>query len=198
MPPVLVQHPSVMPHPTCAHSEGKCMIIIELTCDSSDAPLPQYGLLPPGSRTLHLLDASGKYRDTTIELRTRAGNHIPNTQVWELSRYDWHVLGESLSRFKNVERVSEACPVYNCHGLTFGSRRTQVTPPVASILHDDGFDRVLSEKEVRPVSWKWRKRSSVKIAERTYEEGTEAFHPRGKSTHHEAASCGQSARLGAV
>jgi len=126
------------------------MIIIELTCDSSDAPLPQYGLLPPGSRTLHLLDASGKYRDTTIELRTRAGNHIPNTQVWELSRYDWHVLGESLSRFKNVERVSEACPVYNCHGLTFGSRRTQVTPPVASILHDDGFDRVLSEKEVRP------------------------------------------------
>ena len=30
------------------------------------------------------------------------------------------------------------------------------------------------------LSWKWRKRSSVKITERTYEEGTEAFHPRGK------------------
>ena len=48
------------------------------------------------------------------------------------------------------------------------------------------------------LSWKWRKRSSVKIAERTYEEGTEAFHPRRKSSHPEAASCGQSARLGAV
>src|ERR1700691_4825516 len=48
------------------------------------------------------------------------------------------------------------------------------------------------------LSWKWRKRSSVKIAERTYEEGTEAFHPRRKSSHPEAASCGQSARLVAV
>jgi hypothetical protein len=99
---------------------------------------------------LHILDASGKYRDTTIELRTRAGNEIPNTQVWELSRFDWHLLGESLNRFKNVERVSEACPVYNCHGLTFGSRRTQVSPPIRSILDDDGFDKITSEKEVRP------------------------------------------------
>jgi transposase len=33
------------------------------------------------------------------------------------------------------------------------------------------------------------KRSSVKITERTYEEGTEAFHPRRKSCHPEAASC---------
>jgi len=32
------------------------------------------------------------------------------------------------------------------------------------------------------LSWKWRKRSSVKITERTYEEGTEAFHPRRKSS----------------
>src|SRR5215472_1876469 len=48
------------------------------------------------------------------------------------------------------------------------------------------------------LSWKWRKRSSVKITERTYEEGTEAFHPRRKSSHSEAASCGQSTRLGAV
>jgi type I restriction-modification system DNA methylase subunit len=48
------------------------------------------------------------------------------------------------------------------------------------------------------LSWKWRKRSSVKIAERTYEEGTEAFYSRRKSSHPEAASCGQSTRLGAV
>src|SRR5437879_6235284 len=48
------------------------------------------------------------------------------------------------------------------------------------------------------LSWNWRKRSSVKITERTYEEGTEAFHTRRKSSHLEAASCGQSTRLGAV
>ena len=30
------------------------------------------------------------------------------------------------------------------------------------------------------LSWKWKGRSSVKITERTYEEGTEAFHSRRK------------------
>ena len=48
------------------------------------------------------------------------------------------------------------------------------------------------------LSWKWRRRSYVKITERTYEEGTVAFHPRRKSSHPEAASCGQGASLGAV
>ena len=48
------------------------------------------------------------------------------------------------------------------------------------------------------LSWNWRQRSSVKITERTYEEGTEGFHTRRKSSHLEAASCGQSTRLGAV
>src|SRR5882724_6392934 len=52
--------------------------------------------------------------------------------------------------------------------------------------------------KVSRLSWNWRKRSSVKITERTYEEGTEAFRTRRKSSHPEAASCGQSTRLGAV
>src|SRR5208283_803550 len=58
--------------------------------------------------------------------------------------------------------------------------------------------RSQSRLGVSCLSWKWRKRSSVKITERTYEERTEAFHPGRKSGHPEAASCGQSARLGAV
>ena len=97
-----------------------------------------------------ILDASGKFCDTTIELRTRANNAIENTQVWQHSKLEWHLLDEHLDRFKNAERVSEACPVYNCHGLTFGSRRTQVGLPIVSILEDDGFDPIASEKDVRP------------------------------------------------
>jgi hypothetical protein len=97
-----------------------------------------------------VLDASGRYQDTEIELRTRAGNPIDNVQVWEHSRFEWHLLGELLGRFANAECVSEACPVYNCHGLTFGSRRTQVTDVVYPILDDDGFDILPSEKDVRP------------------------------------------------
>lgn len=63
---------------------------------------------------------------------------------------EWQQLGELLKRFGNAERVSDACPVYNCHGLTFGSRRTQVTDAVYPILDDDGFDQLQSEKDVRP------------------------------------------------
>jgi hypothetical protein len=61
---------------------------------------------------------------------------------------EWDQLGEPLKRFTQAERVSEACPVYNCHGLTFGSRRTTVSPAVIQILEDDGFDPV-PEKEAR-------------------------------------------------
>src|SRR6516162_11116546 len=48
------------------------------------------------------------------------------------------------------------------------------------------------------LSWKWRKRSSVKIAERTDEEATEALHAGRKSSHSEAAFGGRSADLGSV
>ena len=36
------------------------------------------------------------------------------------------------------------------------------------------------------LSWKWRKRSSVEITERTYEERTKAFQWRRESSHFEA------------
>ena len=97
-----------------------------------------------------LVDASGRYGDSTIALYTRSGNPIENTQVWEHSRFEWGQLGKALERYTQADKVSEACPVYNCHGLTFGSRRTQVTDAVYPILEDDGFDHLPSEKDVRP------------------------------------------------
>lgn len=97
-----------------------------------------------------LLDSSGHYQHSSIVLQTRAGNAIDNLQSWEYSRFEWNLLAGNLQRFKNAEKVSEACPVYNCHGLTFGSRRTHVTTSVYPILDDDGFDSFPSEKDVRP------------------------------------------------
>ena len=46
------------------------------------------------------------------------------------------------------------------------------------------------------LSWKWRKRSSVKITERTYEEATEALHAGREGRHSEEAFGGRSADLG--
>jgi hypothetical protein len=48
------------------------------------------------------------------------------------------------------------------------------------------------------LSWKWGKRSSVKIAERTYEEVTKASHSRRESGHLEATPFGQDAVVGLV
>ena len=48
------------------------------------------------------------------------------------------------------------------------------------------------------LSWKWRKRSSVKITERTHEETTEALHAGRESRHSEEAFGGRSADLGSV
>jgi len=61
---------------------------------------------------------------------------------------EWAQLGELLVRFEKAEKVGEACPVYNCHGLTLGSRRTQVTHAILPILDDDGFDTI-PEKDAR-------------------------------------------------
>jgi hypothetical protein len=55
---------------------------------------------------------------------------------------------EKLNRFTRAERLGEACPVYNCHGLTFASRRTSVNPAVMPILQDDGFEQV-EEKDAQ-------------------------------------------------
>ena len=52
--------------------------------------------------------------------------------------------------------------------------------------------------DVSCLSWKWRKRSSVKITERTYEEATEALHTGRKSRHSEEAFVGRSADLRSV
>src|SRR5271169_3727847 len=48
------------------------------------------------------------------------------------------------------------------------------------------------------LSWKWRKRSSVKITERTHEETTEALHAGREGRHSEEAFGGRSADLGPV
>src|SRR6267378_6786222 len=52
--------------------------------------------------------------------------------------------------------------------------------------------------EVSCLSWKWRRRSSVKIAERTYEKRTHALYRRGESSHSEATPLRQDCSLESV
>ena len=91
-----------------------------------------------------LLDAFGMPPNTKIVLRTRLDSEIDNIQPWAYSKLEWNRLEEEPNRFEKAGavRTSAACPVYNCHGLTFASRRTQVDwsfKTVSMILNDDGF-----------------------------------------------------------
>jgi len=86
--------------------------------------------------------------NTRIALYTRRGNEIDNVQGWELSNFQWSQLQTNLNRFGPplVKFLSkDGCPVYNCHGLTFGSRRTSIEASnrmINLILDDDGFDEI--------------------------------------------------------
>src|SRR6266496_2382859 len=64
--------------------------------------------------------------------------------------------------------------------------------------HKNGGAWKNPRKPQDPVSrfrWKWRKRSPIKIMERTHEEATEALHAGRESRHPEAASAGAGSDL---
>jgi len=56
----------------------------------------------------------------------------------------------------------------------------------------------LPDSLVFRLSWKWKERSAVKIAERTREETTKALHRRREGRHLEAAFAGEGADLQAL
>lgn len=97
-------------------------------------------------------DASGVPKHTEIDLRTRLNQKIDNLQPWSYAPIEWKMLFDPDNPYEKAgaERVGEVCPVYNCHGLTFASRRTQIEGSDATIrmiLEDDGF-REIPDKSV--------------------------------------------------
>jgi len=97
---------------------------------------------------MHLLTSSGAPPHTKIEVRTRLDSDIDNVQPWHYSNFEWHQFGSQAAKYEQMGavRVSDACPVYNCHGFTFASRRTQVDEAgeatIAKILDEDGYQEV--------------------------------------------------------
>ena len=100
-----------------------------------------------------LFNEDGSPQHTTIELRTRLNKKIGNIQPWSYSQFEWNQLLAQPSKYERLGAVpvGEMCPVYNCHGLTFASRRTQVEETnavITMILEDDGFKEIPNRAEV--------------------------------------------------
>ena len=81
----------------------------------------------------------------SIALATRTGREVPNVQDPDLPPHQVARCLESCKRrFPRAElrRLPTGC--YNCHGLTFASRRTQILDPgaIVDIIGDDGYRRI--------------------------------------------------------
>lgn len=77
-----------------------------------------------------------------IRLQTARGTDISNDQWTEISTYERNWAATLATPHRQIRTALS--PTYNCHGLTFASRRTRVfdTPEVQLILGDDSYTEV--------------------------------------------------------
>src|SRR5687767_9951314 len=79
-------------------------------------------------------------------------NHIDNMRILEISPFETNMFQQFDADYgARVIRRSEPTPHYNCHGMTFASRRTGVfeSRVVQQILNDDCY-REVPEASVLP------------------------------------------------
>jgi hypothetical protein len=90
---------------------------------------------------------------TALKLDTRKSNHVANFCETKSPLPRDLLIAEDLksTHFSAKHRPTNVCYTYNCHGVTFASRRSQITSSAAvrTILSDDGYVKV-SDNEVIP------------------------------------------------
>ncbi len=84
----------------------------------------------------------------TLALQTRDQNDIDNSQTNELSASELAFGLALLSKYDKVIVRSDPTPIYNCHGLTFASRRTSITESreISKIITDDCYEEIPADK----------------------------------------------------
>jgi hypothetical protein len=88
----------------------------------------------------------GELLTKSIIVQTREGRDVPNSQSVELPyAFVGKYPGHRLLAQPGVEAYGSPTGVYNCHGLTFASRRTQITDTLAvrGIMEDDHYVAVM-------------------------------------------------------
>jgi hypothetical protein len=84
-----------------------------------------------------------------MRLETSSGNGIDNEQGPEITQYDlnWHRHFTRL--YLTAQHRTRPSGIYNCHGLTFASRRTclHTTADLKRIMADDRYEE-LQQKDV--------------------------------------------------
>ena len=88
----------------------------------------------------------------TIRLQTSLGRDIPNDQEREISAVEKNWADDIPVNFNIISIRTQNSTKYNCHGLTFASRRTSIRHPIniQAILQDDNYQEIDDLTKVRP------------------------------------------------
>jgi hypothetical protein len=89
--------------------------------------------------------------ERSIRLDTALGNPIDNGQILEISTFETNQFGALRKWNQSGTLRTPPTPRYNCHGMTFASRRTGIFDSVVinKILDDDGYAEV-STSQILP------------------------------------------------
>ncbi len=79
----------------------------------------------------------------SIHLQSSVGNNIPNYQTKELSQFEINTFDFYPKKYPFIQFKGQPTPIYNCHGFTFASKRTNIyTRDIRSILREDSYIQI--------------------------------------------------------
>lgn len=87
-----------------------------------------------------------------LNLHTCERNDIDNEQFRVISSFEANQFGDFETNYNLAKFKGQPSSTYNCHGLTFASKRTGIysDDEIEKILKDDSYIEVKNEKEVLP------------------------------------------------
>lgn len=85
--------------------------------------------------------------DSEIVVQTRKGSDILNSQLSEIPLWERADFPTYKSRYSEAIPRSEPTGIYNCHGLTFASRRTRIfeVSDIWKIIKEDKYFEIRAE-----------------------------------------------------
>jgi len=87
-----------------------------------------------------------------LALETSEKRKIPNAQISEISIYELNQFADYEKKYgESCKWCSNPTPIYNCHGMTFASRRTGIfeSRVIDQILKDDKY-QLINPEDVLP------------------------------------------------
>jgi hypothetical protein len=111
----------------------------------AEYPLSRYHVIRPITFMSIILPSHSTPTSKSIKVDTAAGQPIDNAQFFDISTFEAGQMQELDRRYKKgLETRSGPTAKYNCHGMTFASRRTGIyeTSEIQKILSDDQYSEI--------------------------------------------------------